>query len=41
MTDIPDHNVVTIHHLVELLRRHVIEEFWNVVETLRRLVAVP
>ena len=30
MTDIPDHNVVTINHLVELLRRHAVEEFWNV-----------
>lgn len=32
MTDIPDHNVVSIHHLVELLRRHAVEEFWNVVD---------
>jgi rhodanese-related sulfurtransferase len=31
MTDIPDHNVITIHHLVELLRRNAVEEFWNVV----------
>jgi rhodanese-related sulfurtransferase len=30
MTDIPDHNVITIHHLVELLKRHAVEEFWNV-----------
>lgn len=31
MTEILDHNVITIHHLVELLRRHAVEEFWNVV----------
>lgn len=31
MTEIPDHNVITIHHLVELLRRRAVEEFWNVV----------
>jgi rhodanese-related sulfurtransferase len=31
MTEISDHNVISIHHLVELLRRHAIEEFWNVV----------
>lgn len=31
MTDIPDHNVITINHLVELLRRRAVEEFWNVV----------
>ena len=30
MTDITDHNIITIHHLVELLRRNAIEEFWNV-----------
>jgi len=31
MTDIPDYNAITIQHLVELLRRHAVEEFWNVV----------
>ena len=30
MTDIPDYNVININHLVELLRRHAVEEFWNV-----------
>jgi rhodanese-related sulfurtransferase len=30
MTEIPDHNIITIHHLLELLRRRAIEEFWNV-----------
>jgi rhodanese-related sulfurtransferase len=30
MTDIPDHNVITINHVVELIRRHAVEEFWNV-----------
>ena len=30
MTEIPDHNVITINHLVELLKRRAIEEFWNV-----------
>jgi rhodanese-related sulfurtransferase len=28
---VTDHNVITINHLVELLRRRAIEEFWNVV----------
>lgn len=31
MTDNSDHNTITIYHLVELLRRNAIEEFWNVV----------
>ena len=31
MTDRPDHNIITINLLVELLRRRAIEEFWNVV----------
>ena len=31
MTDIPDHNIITINHLVELIRRRAIEDFWNVV----------
>jgi rhodanese-related sulfurtransferase len=31
MTEIRDYNVVTINHLVELIRRHAIEEFWNAV----------
>ena len=31
MTEIPDHNIITINYLVELLRRRAIEEFWNVV----------
>lgn len=31
MTEIPDHNIITINYLVELIRRHAIEEFWNVV----------
>lgn len=31
MTEIPDHNIITINHLVELIRRRAIEEFWNVV----------
>jgi rhodanese-related sulfurtransferase len=31
MTDISNHNIITINHLVELIRRHAIEEFWNVV----------
>src|SRR5688572_11031926 len=30
MTEIPGHNIITIHHLVELLKRRVVEEFWNV-----------
>jgi rhodanese-related sulfurtransferase len=30
MTDIPDHNVITINHLVELIRRRAVEECWNV-----------
>jgi len=30
MTDIPDHNIITINHLVELIRHNAIEEFWNV-----------
>jgi hypothetical protein len=30
MTEIPDHNIITIHHLVELLRRRAVGEFWNV-----------
>ena len=31
MTDISNHNIITVYHLVELIRRHAIEEFWNVV----------
>jgi rhodanese-related sulfurtransferase len=31
MTEIPDYNVITINHLVELLKRRAVEEFWNVV----------
>ena len=31
MTEIADHNIITIHHLVELLKRRAIEECWNVV----------
>jgi rhodanese-related sulfurtransferase len=30
MTEISDHNIITIYHLIELLRRRAIEEFWNV-----------
>ena len=30
MTEIPDHNIITINHLVELIRHNAIEEFWNV-----------
>ena len=31
MTEIAEHNIITIHHLVELLKRRAVEEFWNVV----------
>lgn len=31
MTDIPDHNVIPIDYLVELIRRGAVEEIWNVV----------
>jgi len=31
MTDISDHNIITVYHLVELIRRNAVEEFWNVV----------
>jgi rhodanese-related sulfurtransferase len=31
MTEISDHNIITINCLVELLKRHAVEEFWNVV----------
>ena len=30
MTDITDHNIITINQLVQLLAWHAIEEFWNV-----------
>ena len=30
MTEMSDHNSITINHLVELIRRHAVEEFWNV-----------
>jgi len=30
MTEMSDHNIITIDHLVELIRRHAVEEFWNV-----------
>ena len=30
MTEMSDHNIITIYHLVELIRRHAVEEFWNV-----------
>jgi len=30
MSETSDHNIITIYHLVELLRRNAVEEFWNV-----------
>jgi rhodanese-related sulfurtransferase len=30
VSDIPEHNFITITHLLALKRGHVVEEFWNV-----------
>ena len=30
MTEMSDLNIITINHLLELIRRHAVEEFWNV-----------
>ena len=30
MTEMSDHNIITIYHLLELIRRHAVDEFWNV-----------
>jgi len=30
MTEMSDHNIITIYHLLELIKRHAVEEFWNV-----------